>query len=131
MIGGDPVDTPYLKAIGGSFLTMLTLVIASSLILATILRFSSFTEQSLGAVTIAITLTITFIGGLVAAIRAGSKGWLFGLLAGVSFVLLALSIQFLGYGTPVVMSQLIVFSLCIVTALIGGMIGVSIRSSIA
>ncbi|EZH67979.1 hypothetical protein DH09_08685 [Bacillaceae bacterium JMAK1] len=124
------MDHTFTRAIGGSLLTMLCLVLASSLILATILRLSSLSEHSIGGVTMAITLIITFIGGMVAAMKAGAKGWLFGLLAGVMFVIFAITIQYLGYGNAIMLSQLLLFSLCLVTAMVGGMIGVGIRSSI-
>ncbi|AXF57749.1 TIGR04086 family membrane protein [Salicibibacter kimchii] len=120
----------FLRALGVSFITMLSLVLFAGLIIATLLRFGSVTEQSVTGVTIGITIIVTLIGGFAAGLRSRSKGWLVGLSAGLLFACVAAFMQYLGYGAHVSLNQSIVFIAAIISASFGGMVAVSLFGSV-
>ncbi|QDI92822.1 TIGR04086 family membrane protein [Salicibibacter halophilus] len=120
----------FLRALGISSVTMLSLVLVAGLIIATLLRFGSVTEQSVTGITIGITILVTLIGGFAAGLRSRSKGWLVGLSAGLLFALAATFMQYLGYGALISLNQAIVFIAAIVSASFGGMVAVSLFGSV-
>ncbi|SDI85222.1 TIGR04086 family membrane protein [Natribacillus halophilus] len=124
------MQTSFVRVLSVSGLTMLTLVLCSGLIMATLLRFGSISESTMTGATIGITIAITFIGGFAAGLRSRSKGWLVGLLAGVTFVFVAVLLQYLGYGMQLSLNQALVFTGSIISAAFGGMLSVSLFSAI-
>ncbi|QQK75655.1 TIGR04086 family membrane protein [Salicibibacter cibarius] len=120
----------FLRALGTSAITMLSLVLFAGLIIATLLRFGSVTEQSMMGITIGITIVVTLIGGFAAGLRSRSKGWLVGLSAGLLFACAAAFMQYLGYGIHLSLNQIIVFLAAIVSASFGGMVAVSLFGSV-
>ncbi|KKB34553.1 TIGR04086 family membrane protein [Bacillus thermotolerans] len=102
---------------------------ACSLVFSLILRFSSLTEASL-QMTITITsFIVLFIGGFVSGKLSGQKGWLTGGTAGLLYSLVLMTYQFLGYDAGLQWEQL-VYHLCfIITAMMGGILGVNASST--
>ncbi|QQK79555.1 TIGR04086 family membrane protein [Salicibibacter cibi] len=124
------MQTRFLRALGTSFITMLSLVLFAGLIIATLLRFGSVMEQSMIGITIGITIVVTLIGGFIAGLQSRSKGWLVGLSAGLLFACVAAFMQYLGYGIHLSLNQIIVFLAAIFSASFGGMVAVSLFGSV-
>src|SRR5699024_8751440 len=97
-----------------------------SLILALLLRFSSFNEPTLSWVTLAIGIVSLFIGGVVSGAKSKSKGWIIGGLMGVGFTLFTFLVYYFGYHQPFSWEQALRHIGFIIAAVIGGMIGVNI-----
>lgn len=110
------------------WIVVLGLMLLSSLILATFLRFTSFNDPSLSWMTLLIGIISLFIGGFVAGLKSKQKGWLIGCLTGSGFVLLVFLVQYLGYNHSLSSTQLLHHSSFIIAAMIGGMIGVNLFS---
>ncbi|MFK2824492.1 TIGR04086 family membrane protein [Bacillus sp. B190/17] len=99
-----------------------------SLIFSLILRFSSLTESSLLlSITIASFLVL-FIGGFISGKLSGNKGWLSGGAAGLLYSIIMMLYQYLGHDSVFQWEQL-VYHLCfIITAMMGGVLGVNVSS---
>jgi putative membrane protein (TIGR04086 family) len=68
-----------------------------------------------------------FIGSLVSGRKAGSRGWLHGLLNAVLYVLVMGMVGFLGFDRSLGMPIVWLFALASFTGVIGGSIGVNRR----
>ncbi|WP_259455582.1 TIGR04086 family membrane protein [Bacillus sp. PK3_68] len=99
-----------------------------SLVFSLILRFSTLNESSLH---LSITITsffVLFIGGFISGKLSGQKGWLSGGAAGLLYSLVMILYQYLGHDSVFGWEQL-VYHLCfIVTAMMGGVLGVNMSS---
>lgn len=107
------------------WIVVFILVFISSIILALLLRLTTFNEPTLSWVTLVIGLLSLFIGGLVAGVKGKAKGWLIGGIIGLGFTLLVFSVQYLGYKQSFSFGQSIHHLGYILAALIGGVIGVN------
>jgi len=104
------------------------MIIVSSLVIAFLLRFTSFNEPTLTWVTLIIGLVALFIGGLVAGLKSKAKGWMIGAMVGVSFTLIIFFIQYLGYKQAFSFGQSLHHLGYIAAALFGGIFGVNMVS---
>lgn len=102
------------------------LMFISSLILSFLLNFSNYVETNYSWITLTISFIALFLGGLIAGIKHKEKGWLIGILTGLTFSILIFFIQFLGFDRPFSGEQFLVHSAFIMLALLGGIIGVNI-----
>lgn len=105
------------------------IIFIASMILAIILRFTGFNEPTLSWVTLLVGLLALFVGGLVAGIKCGAKGWIIGGTIGLGFTLLVFLIQYLGYEQSFSLGQSIHHLGYVVAALIGGIFGVNLVSA--
>nr|WP_269431692.1 TIGR04086 family membrane protein [Bacillus sp. JCM 19034] len=108
------------------FMTILILILTASFIISLILTFSSLSEQSVHWFIIAIAFLAMFTGGLMAGGRAKEKGLLVGAVTALTFSLLTLLIQFLGYDVSFTNEQYLFHGLYILTGAIGGVVGVNL-----
>ena len=108
------------------WIVVFSLVFFASIILALLLRLTSFNEPTLSMVTLVIGLLALFIGGLVAGIKGQSKGWIIGGVIGGGFTLLVFLVQYLGYKQGFSFEQSLHHLGFIFAALIGGVFGVNI-----
>ncbi|TKC20060.1 TIGR04086 family membrane protein [Robertmurraya kyonggiensis] len=104
------------------------LLIISSFIFSLILRFTSTQESSLGIVTTAITFITLFVGGFVSGGKGKQKGWLIGSLTGILYTLIIFLFQYLGYDSLFSVEQIIYHVCYILTAMMGGILGVNITT---
>ncbi|WP_084347408.1 TIGR04086 family membrane protein [Heyndrickxia sporothermodurans] len=109
-------------------LTIFVLITISSLILSTILRYSEVQENSVKLLVTIISFIALFIGGFVCGGKGQQKGWISGSLTGITYTLIIFLFQFLGYGNIFSGEQLIYHICYIVTAMMGGVLGVNIMS---
>lgn len=106
-----------------------SIIIVTSIVIALLLRFTSFNEPTLSWVTLIIGLIALFIGGLVAGLKSRAKGWIIGGIVGLGFTLFIFFIQYLGYKQAFSLGQTFHHIGYIVSALLGGIFGVNIISN--
>ena len=105
-----------------------SIITVSSLIIAFLLRFTSFNEPTLSWVTLIIGLIALFIGGLVSGLKSKARGWLIGMMVGIGFTFIIFFIQYLGYQQGFTFEQSIHHLGYIAAALLGGIFGVNMVS---
>lgn len=118
-----------LLALFYGWIFMFSLIIVSSIVIALLLRFTSFNEPTLSWVSLIIGLIALFIGGLVAGFKSKAKGWIIGGMVGLGFTLIIFFIQYLGYKQAFSFGQSLHHLGYIMAALLGGIIGVNIVGS--
>ena len=100
-----------------------------SLIFSLLLRFTSIQEDSLTYVITAISFIALFIGGFFSGGKGKEKGWLSGGLTGLFYTVINFLFQYLGFDSVFSLEQMIYYLLFILTATIGGMIGVNVAGN--
>lgn len=115
-----------LAALLYGWITVIGLIFLTSVILALLLRFTTFNEPTLSWVTFILGLICLFAGGVVAGVKGKAKGWIIGGITGIGFTLLTFLIQYLGYEQMFSSVQLLHHAGYIIAALFGGIIGVNI-----
>lgn len=103
-----------------------SMIFVSSIVIALLLRFTTFNEPALSWVTLIIGLIALFIGGLVAGLKSKAKGWIIGGMVGLGFTLIIFFIQYLGYKQSFSLGQSLHHVGYTLSALLGGIIGVNI-----
>jgi len=116
----------FRPVLAGLLFIMVTLLMLS-LIFSAILAFSSVTERTLQWFLMPATLLTVLLGGLVAGAKAGHKGWYFGILTGIGFIILSWLLAFLGFDLSPDLYTLIMYAACLLIAMLGGMIGVNLN----
>lgn len=116
------------KAVFYGLVFIFAIIFIVGLILSFILRFSNVTEQSLQWTTAIITFIALFIGGFIAGGKGKESGWILGGITGLSFVIIVLLIQYLGFNASIELTQLLYHLAYIVTAALGGIIGVNVSN---
>lgn len=115
-----------INALMYGWIVVLGLIFVASIILALLLRFTTFNEPTLSWATLIIGLICLFIGGLVAGVKGKSKGWIIGGATGLGFTLFTFLVQYLGYQQLFSLEQSIYHVGYILAALFGGVIGVNV-----
>ncbi len=105
-----------------------SIIFVSSMVIAFLLRFTTFNEPVLSWTTLIIGLIALFIGGLVAGLKNKDKGWIVGGMVGLGFTLIIFCIQYLGYKQAFSLEQSFHHLGYVVAALLGGIFGVNIVS---
>lgn len=118
-----------LIAILYGWITMLAIIILASAIVAFIIKFTNISEVTLGFVTLAIGLITLFISGIVAGIKAKAKGWLIGLIVGLSFALLTFTVQYLSVDSGFSIEQIVYHSTYTLAAIVGSIFGVNLSNN--
>lgn len=126
-MGGLYVDTRRLSSSVFVGLGVVYVVAALfSLIFSLILKFSSVQEGQLSLIITVISFISLFIGGFVAGGRGKEKGWLLGGLTGILYTVINFLFQFFGYDSVFNMEQIIYYICFMLTAVMGGILGVNI-----
>lgn len=107
------------------WIIVLALILGASLVLALLLRFTSFNEPTLSWATLGIGIISLFIGGLIAGIKGKSKGWIIGAAVGIGFTLFVFLVQYLGYKQAFSFEQSLHHLGYILAAIVGGVFGVN------
>lgn len=118
----------YGSAVLFGIIAIFVMLIVSSFIFSLILRFTSTQESSLGVITTAITFITLFAGGFIAGGKGKEKGWLIGGLTGIGYTLIIFLFQYLGYDSLFSMEQVIYHVCFILTAMMGGILGVNMST---
>ena len=104
-------------------------VLLFGMIFGLLLRLTSIPEDSLTWVFRILSFIIMLTGGLVAGMLAKNNGYLVGIITAITFSLLILSIQYLGFDQWFSMEQWITHGGFLVASMIGGMLGSSLSRS--
>ncbi|MDQ0339521.1 putative membrane protein (TIGR04086 family) [Caldalkalibacillus uzonensis] len=107
-------------------LFIIMILLSLSLIFSLVLHFTSVPETSLQWFLLPTTLITVLIGGLIAGYQSGRKGWYFGGLTGLGFIVLSWLFSFLGYDASVSLYTLMLYSGFLLIAMLGGIIGVNL-----
>jgi len=114
-----------LLALFYGWIFVFTIIFVSSIVIALLLRFTTFNEPTLSWVTLIIGLIALFIGGIVAGLRSKARGWMIGVMIGLGFTLIIFFIQYLGYKQSFSLGQSLHHVGYILSALLGGILGVN------
>jgi putative membrane protein (TIGR04086 family) len=107
-------------------IAILIMAVASSLLFATILRFSQLTEQSIHLLVTIISFFSLFIGGYITGGKGKEKGLLLGAITGIFYSIIIFLYQYLGYNNLFTLKQLLYHLCYIATAMLGSVLGVNI-----
>ncbi len=117
------------KKIGSSVLygtiTIFVIAIAASLIFSLLLRFTELTESSISLFVTIISFLSLFIGGFMSGGKGKTKGWVLGGSTGLIYTIIVFLFQYLGYDSLFSMEQLVYHACYILTAMMGGILGVN------
>lgn len=119
----------YGSAILFGVIAIFLLAIITSLIFSFILRFTSAQESSLQFIITAVSFVTLFAGGFISGGKGKQKGWLLGGLTGLVYSLIIFFFQYLGYDSLFNMEQIIYHTCYILTAMMGGILGVNMTTS--
>lgn len=112
--------------LAGLIFIVVTLFVLS-LIVSAILLFSSLTENAVQWFLLPVTLVTVMIGGLIAGSKAGHKGWYFGAMTGLGFIILSWLLSFLGFNLSPDLHTVLIYIGCIIIATLGGIVGVNLN----
>lgn len=105
--------------------SILILLFAASFILSLILHFTTVQESSIQFLLLPITLITLFFGGFISGLKSGSKGWYFGGLTGLAFLLIIWLITFLGFDATLELKNMLIYAGYLVLSTVGGVFGVN------
>jgi len=105
------------------------IAIVTSFIFATLLRFTSIQESSLTYIIMAISFLALFIGGFISGGKGKKQGLILGGGTGILYFLIIFIFQYLGYDTLFTFKQWVYYACFIITAMMGGVLGVNVSSN--
>lgn len=105
------------------------LLIISSLIFSILLRFTSINESSLTYIIMAVSFITLFIGGFISGGKGKKQGWMLGGGTGLVYMVIILLFQYLGTDSLFSLREWIYQGCFVVTAMMGGILGVNLSSS--
>jgi putative membrane protein (TIGR04086 family) len=114
------------KAVLYGVIAIFLLAVVSSFIFSLLLKFTSVQESSLQYVMTSISFLSIFIGGFISGGNGKQKGWLIGGGTGLIYSVIIFLFQFLGYDSLFTFEQIIYHICYILTAMMGGILGVNI-----
>ncbi|GGE27272.1 hypothetical protein GCM10011571_31850 [Marinithermofilum abyssi] len=109
----------------GGVTLILAVVLAGSVITALLLRFSTISESTLPYFTYGINAAALLSGGWVSGRKAGRRGWLYGGLTGLVYVLLIFIIGFLAFDTAMRVQPALLLICATSLSALGGVFGVN------
>ena len=119
-------DRPFIPAVFTGLVVVMAGAILASLLLASFLSLTSYTEHSIKWLILFLSFLCLFIGGFVSGAKAKSKGWIAGGLTALLFTAITYTVSTLGYNEAFTTSQLLLHGGYLITGAIGGMIGVNL-----
>lgn len=116
-------------AIGHGLAAIFIIAIITSLLFSLLLRFTDVQEQSITYIVMAISFISLFIGGFISGGKGKKQGMLLGGGTGLLYFLIIFLFQYLGNDSIFSMRQFIYYACFILTAMMGGVLGVNVSSS--
>jgi putative membrane protein (TIGR04086 family) len=113
------------SAIMYGVVTIFIMAALFSLLFSLLLRFTSISESSLTYIIMALSFLTLFIGGFISGGKGKKQGWLLGGGTGLIYTLIVFLYQYLGLDAVFTSSQLIYNGCFIITAMMGGVLGVN------
>ncbi|CUA80976.1 TIGR04086 family membrane protein [Anoxybacillus suryakundensis] len=118
-----------IRAIFHGVITIFISSILCSFIFALLLKLTSYDETSLQWVMHVLAFLSLFFGGFIAGGKGKTRGWMLGGATGIIFTTIIFLFQFLGMDRTFSIEQWGYHAGFLVTAIIGGMIGVNVATS--
>ncbi|MCX8002242.1 MAG: TIGR04086 family membrane protein, partial [Anoxybacillus mongoliensis] len=118
-----------IRAIFHGVITIFISAILCSFIFALLLKLTSYDETSLQWVMHVLAFLSLFFGGFIAGGKGKTRGWMLGGATGIIFTTIIFLFQFLGMDRTFSIEQWGYHAGFLVTAIIGGMIGVNVATS--
>ncbi|MDD9147673.1 MULTISPECIES: TIGR04086 family membrane protein [unclassified Sporolactobacillus] len=115
----------WLAAVTYGIAASFVIVLASAFLLASLLRFTSYSETGGSVLPIIISIGALFIGGIISGSKMKERGLLIGSVTGLFYCLFSLFFQFLGLDQAPGLNQYIFYLTNIASCAIGGAIGVN------
>jgi putative membrane protein (TIGR04086 family) len=100
----------------------------SSLMFSLILRFTDVKESSISYFVLFLSFLSLFIGGFISGGKGKRSGWILGCGVGLIYTLIVFLYQYLGLDTLFSIKQLIYYASYVLTAMMGGILGVNMTS---
>lgn len=107
-------------------ITIFSLAVIFSLLFAFLLRYTNLSENTMKYFLMILSFISVFIGGLVTGSKAKRIGLILGGCTGILYTLIIFLYQYLGLELLFTTKQFIYFGGCILTAMMGGIVGVNI-----
>ncbi|EMT46307.1 TIGR04086 family membrane protein [Anoxybacillus flavithermus] len=117
------------RAVLHGVITIFISAIICSFIFALLLKLTSYDETSLRWVMHVLAFLSLFFGGLIAGGKGKVRGWLLGGAASIIFTTIIFLFQFLGMNQMFSLEQWGYHAGFLITAMVGGMIGVNVATS--
>ncbi|MBB6177390.1 putative membrane protein (TIGR04086 family) [Anoxybacillus tengchongensis] len=118
-----------IRAIFHGVITIFISAILCSFIFAVLLKLTSYDETSLQWVMHVLAFLSLFFGGFIAGGKGKTRGWMLGGATSAMFTTIIFLFQFLGMDQAFSLKQWGYHAAFLVTAIIGGMIGVNVATS--
>ncbi|MDQ0214585.1 putative membrane protein (TIGR04086 family) [Oikeobacillus pervagus] len=116
----------FSQAILYGLLAIFMVIIVLSLIFSMILKFTSLQETSIQLLVTILSFFTLFMGGFISGGKGKQKGWLIGGITGGFYTVIVFLFQYLGHDT-VFNGEQIIYHVCyILTAMMGGVLGVNL-----
>ena len=110
-------------------IAIFAIAIISSLIFSVLLTFSSVQESSLQFIVTTVSFISLFVGGFITGGNGKQKGWLIGAATGLIYSTIIFLFQYLGHDSVFSTEQFIYHTCYIITAMMGGILGVNMSSN--
>ncbi len=118
-----------IRAIFHGVITIFISAILCSFIFAVLLKLTNYDETSLQWVMHVLAFLSLFFGGFIAGGKGKTRGWMLGGATSAMFTTIIFLFQFLGMDQAFSLKQWGYHAAFLVTAIIGGMIGVNVATS--
>lgn len=123
--GGEKMARNWLTAVTYGIAASFVIVLASAFLLASLLRFTSYSETGGSVLPIVISVIALFTGGIISGSKMKERGLLIGSITGLFYCLFSLFFQFLGLDQAPGPMQYVFYMANIASCSIGGAIGVN------
>lgn len=100
----------------------------SSLMFSFVLRFTDVKESSISYIVLFLSFLSLFIGGFISGGKGKRSGWILGGGVGLIYTLIVFLYQYLGLDALFTGKQLIYYASYVLTAMMGGILGVNMTS---
>ncbi|WP_297991793.1 TIGR04086 family membrane protein [Anoxybacillus sp.] len=117
------------RAVLHGVITIFISAIICSFIFALLLKLTSYDELSLRWVMHVLAFLSLFFGGFISGGKGKVRGWLLGGVTSIIFTTIIFLFQFLGMNQMFSLEQWGYHAGFLITAMIGGMIGVNVATS--
>lgn len=119
----------YLKKLGKSLGVSIIILLALTFII-TLLNYINLVSIKIVNIFSYITPFISFfIGGLLLGKTSINKGWLEGIKFGVIIIILSFIFNYLAFNQGFNISNIILYTITIISSIIGSMIGINLKNS--
>lgn len=117
------------KGILYGLIAIFSAMLLTSLAVSLLLTATSLEESSFNWLITAISFLSLFIGGFISGGKGKERGWMIGALTALSFSLIILLFQYLGFGKTFTAEQLLYHLGFLGVCMLGGIFGVNMRGN--